>query len=78
MSEIREGKGYYKDHVEMQIPEDGPTPEESEFPLDGNFKCNFCGKTYHKDQRLYFKRHMEELMQRCPKYNSLEASNGKC
>lgn len=69
MSEIREGRGYYDDHIEVQVPKDGPTPEESEVPLDNNYSCPHCGKTYHKNQRLYFTRHMEKLQYRCPKYD---------
>lgn len=78
MSEIREGKEYYKDHIEVQVPNDGPTPEESEVPLDDNYKCPLCGKTYRENQRLYFKRHVDELQYRCPKYDSLMAARGKC
>lgn len=78
MSEIREGRGYYNDYTKVQVPEDGPTPEETEVPLDNNFKCPFCGKIYHKNQRLYFKRHLDELRYRCPKYDSLIAARGEC
>ena len=78
MSEIREGKGYYNDYIEVEVPESGPTPEETEVPLDNHYRCPFCGKTYHKNQRLYFKRHIDELWIRCPKYESLMAAKGEC
>jgi hypothetical protein len=77
MSEIREGRGYYNAYFEGQVPEDGPTPEETEIPLDNHYSCPLCGKTYHENQRLYFKRHMDELRDRCPKYESLTASRGE-
>ena len=78
MSEIREGKGYYNDIIEVEVPEDGLTPEETEVPLDNHFSCPLCGKTYHENQRLYFKHHMDELRIRCPKCESLMAAKGEC
>ena len=51
---------------------DEPTPEDSEYPLDENFKCEHCGKIYHKDQRGYFKRHVESLCEESHDYESLD------
>ena len=69
MSEGKEGRQYYNDHTDINRPVDGcATPDEPDVPYDDNFECKHCGKKYRTTQRLYYKRHMDELETRCPKY----------
>lgn len=60
-----EGRQYYEQYTHIQHADGRQTPENSDAPLNENYKCHHCGKTYHDDQRLFYTRHMKEPQQRC-------------
>ena len=69
MSEGREGAAYYNDHMEIHRPEEGRvTPNDPDVPFDDNYTCEHCGKKYRTNERLFYKRHIDELQTRCSKF----------
>ena len=54
----------YFEHIHIQ-PAEGETPKDSTAPLNPNYRCPICHKTYHDDQRLFWKRHWDERDKRC-------------
>lgn len=73
-SEGQEGRKYYAQHAGIDQPDGRNTPKESNVPFDTNYTCKHCGKMYRQNQRLYYKRHIEHLEQRCPKFSQTECN----
>lgn len=55
-------------------PAVGLTPE-SQYPTNLDYTCQYCGKTYHGDQRLFFVRHLNECEQRCTDHEQKKAES---
>lgn len=72
-SEGQEGMKYYDRHVDIDRPNGRDTPENSDVPFDTNYKCEHCGRMYRRNQRLYYKRHIEHPEQRCPKFSQTKS-----
>ena len=55
---------FYDQHIGLQ-PAIGETPTDSIAPLNPNYRCPNCKKTYHDDQRTFYARHWNEREKRC-------------
>ena len=59
-----QGRKIYGQYMDLQ-PAIGETPKDSNAPLNRNYRCPNCEKTYHDDQRSFWARHWNEREKRC-------------
>ena len=59
-----QGREFYGQYMNLQ-PAIGETPKDSDAPLNPNYRCPNCQKTYHDDHRSFWARHWNERDKRC-------------
>lgn len=59
-----QGREIYDQYMDLQ-PAIGETPKDSPAPLNPNYRCPNCKRTYHDDQRTFYARHWNEREKRC-------------
>ena len=59
-----QGREFYGQYMNLQ-PAIGETPKDSDAPLNPNYRCPNCQKTYHDDHRSFWARHWNEREKRC-------------
>ena len=64
LSAGEQGRELYSQYMDIQ-PAIGETPKDSTAPLNPNYRCPNCNKTYHDDQRLFLTRHWNEREKGC-------------